>query len=599
MRKLFTFLLALFALTAMADKVVFHEDFSACKGDAPNKTFIDSNSKSFVSSNFTIKTHVYQGNECVRLGTSSKIGVLTTRKITDFGTTPVNGKLTFKAAPWGTDLGTVIKVKISGAGDLSEDGINFVQQVSTTALTSKQWKEFTFHIKGATSATQLTFTYGSRHKRFFLDDILVTAKIAGSTESAQELSFASSALTYVLGSAEYAAANNQTAPAVMGAKTTVTYTSNKPAVADIVGGKLVLGTAGTATITATAAAGVVDGVTYFEASASYTITIIPTITLPLAYDGNASGLEALGFFTEKIGKDYQKAPHIKFDKDGSKLTFYLPHHNGVTLWFNQSNSNNPNKEDFTIETSIDGRTFTNALRTEVQFLGGSYSVRRYAVSIPAGVLAVKMAYHHNGSPIGIGAFHIAEAVPVTITDAKYATFMAGSNVYLPPAVKACIVEAKGNGIKVKELVDQVVNANVPVLLQGEAGTYAAEPDVTATESSTFAGNLLKGSLTTTTIAAPVGHKLYVLNKGSKGVGFYWEMGTAGNSVNLQAGHAYLSLPISGGAAQGFSLDTPTVTGVEAVETIPSEDALIYDLSGRRVMTPTHGIYIVGGKKVLK
>ena len=60
-----------------------------------------------------------------------------------------------------------------------------------------------------------------------------------------------------------------------------------------------------------------------------------------------------------------------------------------------------------------------------------------------------------------------------------------------------------------------------------------------------------------------------------------------------------SLPISGGAAQGFSLDTPTVTGVEAVETIPSEDAPIYDLSGRRVMTPTHGIYIVGGKKVLK
>ena len=213
--------------------------------------------------------------------------------------------------------------------------------------------------------------------------------------------------------------------------------------------------------------------------------------------------------------------------------------------------------------------------------------------------SVKLLYNRVSGNIAIGALHVAQAVPFTITDAKYATFMAGSNVYLPPAVKACIVEAKGNGIKVKELVDQVVNANVPVLLQGEAGTYAAEPDVTATESSTFTGNLLKGSLTTTTITAPAGHKFYVLNKGSKGVGFYWEMGTAGNSVNLQAGHAYLSLPISGGAAQGFSLDTPTVTGVEAVETIPSEDAPIYDLSGRRVTTPTHGIYIVGGKKVLK
>lgn len=597
MRKLFTLLLALFALTAMADKVVLHEDFSACTYSGPGSDFNKRNKglhKKFESLTYSGK--VYESGSCISFGTKSDSGTLTTKPLTEFGSTPVEGTLTFKAAPWTKETGTTVKVTISGAGQISKDGTNFSSEVTSQVLTSKQWNKVTLHIKGATSSTQLEFTNGGTHNRFFLDDIHVTAKTTG-TE--QTLSFATPAFTYVLGSAEYTAANNKTAQTVTGAKTTVTYTSDNPTVAKVENEKLVLGTAGTATITATAAAGVVDGVTYFEASASYTITIIPTITLPLAYDGNASGLEALGFFTEKIGKDYQKAPHIKFDKDGSKLTFYLPHHNGVTLWFNQSNSNNPNKEDFTIETSIDGRTFTNALRTEVQFLGGSYSVRRYAVSIPAGVLAVKMAYHHNGSPIGIGAFHISEAVPFTITDAKYATFMAGSNVCLPPAVKACIVEAKGNGIKVKELVDQVVNANVPVLLQGEAGTYAAEPDVTATGSSTFAGNLLKGSLTTTTIAAPVGHKLYVLNKGSKGVGFYWEMGTAGNSVNLQAGHAYLSLPISGGAAQGFSLDTPTVTGVEAVETISSEDALIYDLSGRRVMTPTHGIYIVDGKKVLK
>lgn len=594
MRKLFTFLLALFALTAMADKVVFHEDFSACKGDAPNKTFIDSNSKSFVSSNFTIKTHVYQGNECVRIGTS-KIGVLTTRKITDFGTTPVNGKLTFKAAPWGTDLGTVIKVKISGAGDLSEDGINFVQQVSTTALTSKQWKEFTFHIKGATSATQLTFTYGSKHKRFFLDDILVTAKIAGSTESAQELSFASSALTYVLGSAEYAAANNQTAPAVIGAKTTVTYTSNNSAVAKIENGKLVLGTAGTATITATAAAGVVDGVSYFEASASYTVTVVPSISIPFTYNGNGHTLPA-GLIGEGLG-DYSTHPHIKFANTGSSLTFHLPNHSGLTFWYDYKENGGVNDGTFHVQTSTDGVHFTNA--TPVVMRQDNGQVTRYAVTLLGNVRSVKLLYNKVIGNIAIGALHVAQAVPFTITDAKYATFVAGSNVYLPPTVKACIVEAKGNGIKVKELVDQVVNANVPVLLQGEAGTYAAEPDVTATGSSTFAGNLLKGSLTTTTIAAPAGHKFYVLNKGSKGVGFYWEMGTAGNSVNLQAGHAYLSLPISGGAAQGFSLDTPTVTGVEAVETIPSENAPIYDLSGRRVTPPTHGIYIVGGKKVLK
>ena len=83
------------------------------------------------------------------------------------------------------------------------------------------------------------------------------------------------------------------------------------------------------------------------------------------------------------------------------------------------------------------------------------------------------------------------------------------------------------------------------------------------------------------------------------MGFYWEMGTGGNSATVQAGHAYLSLPFASGGAQGFSLVDPIVTGIEAVETPNTQDAPIYDLSGRRVTHPTHGIYIVGGKKVMK
>lgn len=592
MRKLFTFLLALFALTAMADKVVFHEDFSACKTSGPTSSFNKRGSalnKTF--ENFTYSGKVFESGGCISLGTKKESGTLTTKTIKNFGTTPVNGTLTFKSAPWNKDTKTTIKVTISGAGQISKDGVTFSNNAISGVLTSQKWNDVTFYIKGATSATQLEFTNGE-HNSFFLDDILVTAKISG---TAQNLSFATPTFSYVLGSAEYAAANNQTAPAVMGAKTTVTYTSNKPAVADIVGGKLVLGTAGTATITATAAAGVVDGVSYFEASASYTVTVVPSISIPFTYKGNGHTLPA-ALIGEGLG-NYSAHPHIKFANTGSSLTFHLPNHSGLTFWYDYKENGGVNDGTFHVQTSTDGVHFTNA--TPVVMRQDDGQITRYAITLLGNVRSVKLLYNKVSGNIAIGALHVAQAVPFTITDAKYATFMAGSNVYLPPTVKACIVEAKGNGIKVKELVDQVVNANVPVLLQGEAGTYAAEPDVTATGSNTFAGNLLKGSLTTTTIAAPVGHKLYVLNKGSKGVGFYWEMGTAGNSVNLQAGHAYLSLPISSGAAQGFSLDTPTVTGVEAMETIPSENAPIYDLSGRRVTTPTHGIYIVGGKKVLK
>ena len=593
MRKLFTLLLALFALTAMADKVVLHEDFSACTYSGPGSDFNKRNKglhKKFESLTYSGK--IYESGSCIAFGTTNDSGTLTTKPLTEFGSTPVEGTLTFKAAPWTKETGTTVKVTISGAGQISKDGTNFSSEVTSQVLTSKQWNNVTLHIKGATSSTQLEFTNGGTHNRFFLDDIHVTAKITG---TAQTLSFATPAFTYVLGSTEYTAANNQAAQALTGAKTSVTYTSDNPSVAKIENGKLVLGTAGTATITATAAAGVVDGISYFEASASYTVTVVPSISIPFTYNGNGHTLPSV-LIGEGLG-DYSTHPHISFAKPVSSLTFHLPNHSGLSFWYDYKENGGVHDGTFSVQTSTDGVHFTNA--TPVVMRQDNGQIIRYAVTLSGNVRSVKLLYNKVSGNIAIGALHVAQAVPFTITDAKYATFMAGSNVYLPPTVKACIVEAKGNGIKVKELVDQVVNANVPVLLQGEAGTYAAEPDVTATESSTFAGNLLKGSLTTTTIAAPVGHKLYVLNKGSKGVGFYWEMGTAGNSVNLQAGHAYLSLPISGGAAQGFSLDTPTVTGVEAVETIPSEDAPIYDLSGRRVTHPTHGIYIVGGKKVLK
>ncbi|MBR5654023.1 MAG: carbohydrate-binding domain-containing protein [Prevotella sp.] len=52
-----------------------------------------------------------------------------------------------------------------------------------------------------------------------------------------------------------------------------------------------------------------------------------------------------------------------------------------------------------------------------------------------------------------------------------------------------------------------------------------------------------------------------------------------------------------GGTQNF--DTSQTTGITAVMTSePDKDAAVYDLSGRRVTMPTHGIYIQNGKKVM-
>ena len=41
------------------------------------------------------------------------------------------------------------------------------------------------------------------------------------------------------------------------------------------------------------------------------------------------------------------------------------------------------------------------------------------------------------------------------------------------------------------------------------------------------------------------------------------------------------------------------TSIEAVENMAALDGNIYDLQGRRVVTPRKGIYVQGGKKLIK
>lgn len=330
--------------------------------------------------------------------------------------------------------------------------------------------------------------------------------------------------------------------------------------------------------------------------------VAQTISLPFSYDGGKESLPE-GVKGEGLGKkDYLTSPHIKFDKKNSRLTFNLPEHNGVTFWFDRSMSKTAKDQYLIVETSINNKKFNKVERVKFKDIKEtSFSKSRYAVSIPNNVKAIRLSFEKHGkATMGVGNFHIEKGVSFTITDAEYATFYSDKNVYLPPMLKASIIEADGNGIKVKELEEQVVNANTAVILQAKAGIYTAEPNVKATDAEKFNGNILKGSLTDEEVKAEAGQKLYVLTTGSKGVGFYWQQGTQGNSAKVGLGHAYLFRPFTSGGVQGFSLVDPIVTGVETVETQNTEeDVPIYDLSGRRVTHPTHGIYIIGGKKVMR
>ena len=56
-----------------------------------------------------------------------------------------------------------------------------------------------------------------------------------------------------------------------------------------------------------------------------------------------------------------------------------------------------------------------------------------------------------------------------------------------------------------------------------------------------------------------------------------------------------------GGTQNFdTADTEIETGILTVKSLkPDDDAVVYDLNGRRVLNPSHGVYVVNGQKILK
>lgn len=185
----------------------------------------------------------------------------------------------------------------------------------------------------------------------------------------------------------------------------------------------------------------------------------------------------------------------------------------------------------------------------------------------------------------------------TITDAGWATLCLPFTAETPEGVTVYAVTGADDSVLENEVIEEGVLANTGVLLKGDAGMvkfvkndglklHVPEGNclVGTTEGATFEGDELGGTY------------YYILaNDASKGIGFYWQKGTEGTSAHCEPYKAVLELHYKGAPAIGFRLDDATM--VEAVKAT-EENAVIYDLTGRRVTNVTRGIYIVNGKKVM-
>lgn len=174
------------------------------------------------------------------------------------------------------------------------------------------------------------------------------------------------------------------------------------------------------------------------------------------------------------------------------------------------------------------------------------------------------------------------SLPVTISSVGYATLYAPVALTIPTGVTAYVAADEGSYLTLTAIEGDVIPANTGVILAGEAATY----DFDITTGGSAGSNALTGSVAA--ISRPEGS--YILATGGSGVGFY-----ADGATTIPGFKAYLPAS-TGGTVKAFRF-----ADADAIKSILGSDAdnsVIYDLSGRRIEKPAHGLYIVNGKKVV-
>lgn len=150
-----------------------------------------------------------------------------------------------------------------------------------------------------------------------------------------------------------------------------------------------------------------------------------------------------------------------------------------------------------------------------------------------------------------------------------------------------------------------VNAGVGLYLVGEANTTYAVPYIDYSTSRSL--NMLVGVLKKSMVNAysddgQYANYKYTIKSGDKTPKFY----QYGDGSSVSAGKAYLQIPTAwfeGMASEtvGIRFDEGELTDINEIEgEIEAENVkskTIYDLQGRAVENPAHGIYIIDGQKV--
>lgn len=204
--------------------------------------------------------------------------------------------------------------------------------------------------------------------------------------------------------------------------------------------------------------------------------------------------------------------------------------------------------------------------------------------------------NHTGDTGSNWVIKKVTTVPVSITDAKYATvaFPFATKV-TTNNVKAYYATDAANGmITLVEYPEGIIPANEGALLYNEAGATTANLEIVTTEKTVEGNKLMPATAKRSGFAA---NETYVLAKNSANEAAFLKNGL----TVIPANKAYIAaetIPADNNGSNVLNFNFGQVTGINGVVAADKAGVQYFDLQGRRVLYPAHGIFVTNtGKKV--
>ena len=187
-----------------------------------------------------------------------------------------------------------------------------------------------------------------------------------------------------------------------------------------------------------------------------------------------------------------------------------------------------------------------------------------------------------------------QSVTVSVGSTGYSTYCPTQPLRLMGTedIKAYIAKVKSEKeVKLSQIVGTVA-AGTGLVLKGWSSNVTAQFEI-AESGETYEGNLLVGVMSAVEIKSP---DQYVLVD-KDGIAKFADTGY--NAAVVPAGKAYLQVPSSGSRILNITFEDDETTGISVLQsTTKVQSSAYYNISGQRVVTPTKGVYVIDGKKVI-